>query len=95
MESQDLALTMFLMCMCGLYMMYLKQDEQFRRLKRLERMLSSIPGAGSGDDDLHPKVLAKIAAGEISTAILLQRTIEATSFGEAEAAVRSYIARQN
>ncbi|NHZ79227.1 hypothetical protein F2P44_08050 [Massilia sp. CCM 8695] len=95
MESQDLALTMFLMCMCALYMMYLKQDEQFRRLKRLERMLSSVPGAGSGHDDLHPRVLAKIGAGEISAAILLQRSIEETSFSDADAAVRSYIARQD
>ena len=95
MEFQDLALTMFLMCMCALYMMYLKQDEQFRSIKRLERMLSSVPGAGPGDDDIHPRVLAKIAAGEISAAILLQRSIEASSFSEADAAVRRHIAGQH
>ncbi|HEX8610806.1 MAG TPA: hypothetical protein VF800_05900 [Telluria sp.] len=95
MESQDLALTMFLMSMCGLYMVYLRQDEQYRKLTRLENMLSSVPGAGDGYKDIHPRVRAKIVAGEISAAIILHRTIEAISFSEAEAAIRSYIARQD
>ncbi|NIA00199.1 hypothetical protein [Massilia sp. CCM 8734] len=95
MESQDLASTMFLMSMFALYLMYLKQDEQYRKLTRLENMLSSVPGAGDGYKDVHPRVRAKIVAGEISAAIILHRSIEAISFGEAEAAIRTYIARQD
>lgn len=95
METQDLALTMFLMSMFGMYMMYLKQDEQSRKLARLENMLSSVPGAGDGCADLHPRVRAKLVEGDISAAILLHRTIEAISFSEAEAAIRSHIARQD
>lgn len=94
METHDMALTMFLMSMFGMYMMYLKQDEQNRKLTRLENMLSSVPGAGDGYKDIHPRVRAKIHAGEISGAIILHRTIEAISFAEADAAIRSHIARQ-
>ena len=94
METQDLALTMFLMFMFGMYMMYLKQDEQARKLTRLENMLSSVPGAGDGFLELHPRVRAKIVEGDISAAIILHRSIEAMSFGDAEAAIRGYIARK-
>ncbi|UOD29897.1 hypothetical protein INH39_31795 [Massilia violaceinigra] len=95
MESHDLALTMFLMFMCALYMMYLKQEEQYKKLTRLENMLSSVPGVGDGYKDIHPRVRAKIVAGEISAAIILHRSIEAISFGEAESVIRSYIAHRD
>lgn len=95
MESQDLAATMFLITMLAFYMVMLKQDEQNRRLRRLERMLRSVPGAGEADEELHPKVIAKIGEGKINAAIILHRTIAAVPFAESQAAVNSYIARQD
>lgn len=94
METLDWIAIMLIFILAGGFSLLSSVGTFSSRLKRIEMILSSIPGADLNADGIGEEVKSKIASGKINEAIILYRTLHDSSLHEAELAVKNYVTRQ-